>query len=65
MKAGLSPGQVRPGLHLLREMMRLLERFASRLVTSIISWKRFSIIMPSSMKDRVSDTWRGKTYGGN
>jgi hypothetical protein len=37
MKAGLAPGQVRPGLHLLREMLRLLERFASRLGTSIIS----------------------------
>ena len=32
-----APGQVRPGLHLLREMLRLLERFASRLGTSIIS----------------------------
>jgi len=37
MKAGLAPGQVRPGLHLFREMLRLLERFASRLGTSIIS----------------------------
>jgi len=37
MKAGLSPGQVRPGLRMLGEMMRLLERFASRLMTSIIS----------------------------
>ncbi len=37
MAAGLAPGQVRPGLHLLREMLRLLERFASRLGTSIIS----------------------------
>lgn len=37
MKAGLAPGQVRPGLRLLGEMMRLLERFASRLGTSIIS----------------------------
>ncbi len=37
MKAGLAPGQVRPGLRLLGEMMHLLERFASRLGTSIIS----------------------------
>src|SRR5208337_753163 len=37
MKAGLSPGQVRPGLRMLRELMQLLERFASRLMTSIIS----------------------------
>jgi hypothetical protein len=37
MKAGLAPGQVRRGLHLFREMLRLLERFASRLGTSIIS----------------------------
>ena len=37
MTAGLAPGQVRPGLHLLGEMLRLLERFASRLGTSIIS----------------------------
>jgi len=37
MKAGLAPGQVRPGLHLLAEMLRLLERFAARLGTSIIS----------------------------
>ena len=37
MKAGLAPGQVRPGLHLFREMLRLLERFSSRLGTSIIS----------------------------
>jgi hypothetical protein len=37
MAAGLAPGQVRPGLHLLGEMLRLLERFASRLGTSIIS----------------------------
>ena len=37
MKAGLSPGQFRPGLRMLRELMRLLERFASRLMTSIIS----------------------------
>jgi hypothetical protein len=37
MKAGLAPGQVRPGLHLLGEMLGLLERFASRLGTSIIS----------------------------
>jgi hypothetical protein len=37
MKAGLAPGQVRPGLRLFREMLRLLERFASRLGTSIIS----------------------------
>jgi acetoin utilization protein AcuC len=37
MKAGLAPGQVRPGLRLLGEMLRLLERFASRLGTSIIS----------------------------
>jgi len=37
MKAGLSPGQVRPGLRLLGELMHLLERFASRQGTSIIS----------------------------
>jgi len=37
MKAGLSPGQVRPGLRLLGESIRLLERFAARLGTSIIS----------------------------
>ncbi|HSR09901.1 MAG TPA: hypothetical protein VLS90_00545, partial [Thermodesulfobacteriota bacterium] len=37
MRAGLAPGQVRPGLRLIGEMMRLLERFASRLKTSIIS----------------------------
>jgi hypothetical protein len=37
MKAGLAPGQVRPGLRLMREMLGLLERFASRLGTSIIS----------------------------
>jgi hypothetical protein len=37
MTAGLAPGQVRPGLHLLGELLRLLERFASRLGTSIIS----------------------------
>ena len=37
MRAGLAPGQVRQGLHLLGEMLRLLERFASRLGTSIIS----------------------------
>ena len=37
MKAGLAPGQVRPGLRLLQEMLGLLERFASRLGTSIIS----------------------------
>jgi acetoin utilization protein AcuC len=37
MKAGLAPGQVRPGLRLLREFMFLLERFASRLAVSIIS----------------------------
>ncbi len=37
MKAGLSPGQVRPGLRLLREFIPLLERFASRLSMSIVS----------------------------
>ncbi len=37
MEAGLAPGQVRRGLGLMGEMMRLLERFASRLGTSIIS----------------------------
>lgn len=37
LQAGLSPGQVRPGLRLLSELIRLLERFASRLGTSIIS----------------------------
>ena len=37
MKAGLAPGQVRPGLRLLGEFMFLLERFASRLGVSILS----------------------------
>ena len=37
MRAGLGPGQVRPGLKLLKEFVPLLERFASRLGTSIIS----------------------------
>ncbi|MBI5969310.1 MAG: hypothetical protein HY882_15805 [Deltaproteobacteria bacterium] len=37
MKAGLAPGQVRPGLRLLGEFISLLERFASRLAVSIIS----------------------------
>jgi len=37
MRAGLGPGQVRPGLKLLRDFIPLLERFASRLGTSIIS----------------------------
>jgi hypothetical protein len=37
MKAGLAPGQVRPGLGMLREFLSLLERFASRLGVSIIS----------------------------
>ena len=37
MKAGLAPGQVRPGLKLLGEFLSLLERFASRLGASIIS----------------------------
>lgn len=37
MKAGLAPGQVRPGLRLLGAFLPLLERFASRLGTSIIS----------------------------
>lgn len=37
MKAGLMPGQVRPGLRLLKDVIRLLERFASRLTRSIIS----------------------------
>jgi len=37
MKADLAPGQVRPGLRLLREFISLLERFASRLGASIIS----------------------------
>jgi acetoin utilization protein AcuC len=37
MKAGLAPGQVRPGLRLLREFISFLERFASRLGASIIS----------------------------
>jgi len=37
MKAGLAPGQVRPGLKLLGEFLALLERFASRLGASIIS----------------------------
>jgi hypothetical protein len=37
MKAGLAPGQVRPGLRLLGEFLQLLERFAIRLGISIIS----------------------------
>ncbi len=37
MKAGLAPGQVRPGLRLLGEFLHLLERFAARLGISIIS----------------------------
>ena len=37
MNAGLMPGQVRPGLRMLTELIRLLERFASRLTRSIIS----------------------------
>ena len=37
MKAGLAPGQVRPGLRLLGEFLHLLERFASRMEVSIIS----------------------------
>ncbi|MBM4331892.1 MAG: hypothetical protein FJ117_11860 [Deltaproteobacteria bacterium] len=37
MMAGLAPGQVRPGLRLLREFINVLERFASRLSISIIS----------------------------
>ncbi len=37
MAAGLMPGQVRPGLRLFREVIRLLERFASRLTRTIIS----------------------------
>lgn len=37
LKAGLAPGQVRPGLRLLGEFIHLLERFASRLGASIIS----------------------------
>ncbi len=37
MKAGLAPGQVRPGLRLLNEFLNLLERFAARMGVSIIS----------------------------
>lgn len=37
MRAGLGPGQVRPGLRLLGEFLQLLERFSSRLGISIIS----------------------------
>jgi len=37
MRAGLAPGQVRPGLRLLGEFLQLLERFATRLGISIIS----------------------------
>ena len=37
MEAGLMPGQVRRGLGLFKEVIRLLERFASRLTRSIIS----------------------------
>ena len=37
MKAGLAPGQVRPGLRLLAEFLHLLERFASKMGISIIS----------------------------
>ena len=37
MKAGLAPGQVRPGLRLLGEFLHLLERFASRMGVSLIS----------------------------
>jgi hypothetical protein len=37
VKAGLSPGQVRRGLRLLREFVPLLERFASKLGISMIS----------------------------
>ncbi len=36
-QAGLSPGQVRPGLKLLRDFIPLLERFASRLAMSILT----------------------------
>ncbi len=37
LQAGLFPGQVRPGLKLLRDFLPLLERFASRLSVSILS----------------------------
>jgi len=37
MRAGLAPGQVRPGLKILRQFFPLFERFASRLEASIIS----------------------------
>ena len=37
MKAGLAPGQVRPGLRLLGEFLQLLERFASKMGVSLIS----------------------------
>jgi len=37
MKAGLAPGQVRPGIKLLREFISLLERFASKLGLSMLS----------------------------
>jgi hypothetical protein len=37
MRAGLAPGQVRPGLRLLGEFLQLLERFATKLGISLIS----------------------------
>ncbi len=37
VKAGLSPGQVRPGLRLLRDFIPMLERFATRLSMSILT----------------------------
>ncbi len=37
MKAGLAPGQIRPGLKLLKEFINILDRFAERIGVSIIS----------------------------
>jgi hypothetical protein len=37
LRAGLSPGQVRPGLKLFRDFVPLLERFATRLSMSILT----------------------------
>lgn len=37
MKAGLAPGQIRPGLKLLKEFINILDRFAARIGVSIIS----------------------------
>lgn len=37
MKAGLAPGQVRPGLGLLKEFINILDKFATRIGVSIVS----------------------------